>query len=159
MKDTMEMTIVKPRAKKQANKIYLGPDLMHYTIEGPPIPLKRAGRHGTVTYDSQKQIKYSAGIQLKFQHEGQALFDGPLKLEVTFFMPIPQHLQRTLKNLQPHSPHHVKPDVDNLVKFVLDVANTILYHDDALISIIHAQKVYSSVPRTEFSITRLEPCV
>lgn len=139
----------------------ISPFSAHYTIEGVPTPLARPRLGHTHTYDSQKQIKYSAGIQLVQQHLGQPLFTGPLTLDVIFFMPIPERLRRQFKGQEQsndlaYHPHHKKPDLDNLIKFVLDVANGTIITDDSLISTINARKVYSMIPRTEFSITRLE---
>ena len=51
--------------------------------------------------------------------------------------------------------HHFKPDLSNLIKFVEDLANGIIYKDDSQISCITACKVYSQYPRTEFTISSL----
>jgi len=127
----------------------------HYTIDGNPIPLARA-RHGKGrTWDSQKQVKFACGLQLKSQNFNQELFNCPLALDVTFFLPIPHRLPKRKKDLCHHSPHATIPDLSNLIKFIEDVATGILYKDDALIATITAKKVYSSVPRTELSLTKL----
>jgi Holliday junction resolvase RusA-like endonuclease len=128
----------------------------HYTIEGSPIPLKRPRFGVDHVYDSQKREKMGASLQLKSQHEYTMPFEGPLKVEITFFMPIP--LRRAKKDqIACYMPHHIKPDLDNLIKFVLDCANGIIICDDALVSSIVANKIYSRIARTELSITRLEP--
>lgn len=131
-------------------------DSAHYTIDSTPIPLKRPRFGLGKVYDSQKREKYGVQLQLKSQHEYGFPFDGPLKLEVTFFMPLPQRLRKKI-HTNSYPPHYTKPDIDNLLKFLLDCCNGIIFSDDALVSCIGAQKVYSEVPRTEFSITRLEP--
>ena len=131
-------------------------DSAYYTVDSIPLSLKRPRFGLGKVYDSQKREKYGVQLQLKSQHDYVLPFDGPLKLEVTFFMPLPQRLRRK-HHTGSYPPHHVKPDIDNLVKFILDCANGIIFCDDALISCLVAHKRYSEVPRTEFSITRLEP--
>jgi Holliday junction resolvase RusA-like endonuclease len=127
-----------------------------YTISGPPIPLKRPRFGLGHVFDSQKREKYGAGLQLKSQHEYVLPFDGPLKLEVTFFMPMPKRLAKK-NHVDGSAPHYIKPDIDNLLKFLLDAANNVIIKDDSLVSCVVANKIYSLCPRTELTITRLEP--
>jgi Holliday junction resolvase RusA-like endonuclease len=142
----------------ESKKENLGPSVMHYIVDGSPIPLARA-RHGNGnTYDSQKQLKYSVGIQLRQQQQDVPIFTGPICLEVIFFMPIPDRIQKKIRksaDAQRIAPHSCKPDLSNLIKFIEDVATGIIYKDDSLISKIVAHKVYSMIPRTEFSVTQM----
>ena len=48
--------------------------------------------------------------------------------------------------------HMVKPDVDNLQKFILDCMTGIIYKDDAQIIKITATKVYSATTRTAICV-------
>lgn len=125
-----------------------------YIIQGDPIPLARA-RHGNGrTWDPQKHLKLHWGLLLADQHKEQELFSGPLELDITFHMPIPKTSKKQTE-LMNGAPHHCRPDLDNLCKWVLDVCNTICYRDDALFTTIVARKVYSKEPRTEFTITQV----
>ncbi len=45
-----------------------------------------------------------------------------------------------------------KPDLDNLLKFYMDVMNEIAYLDDRLISEIHAKKIYSDNSGIEITL-------
>lgn len=124
-----------------------------YVIPGNPVPLARArlGRANKV-YDPQKNQKLMTCISIDSQHNGAELFTGPLHINITFFMPIPKSTsyKQALK-LQGTS-HQIKPDIDNLIKMVLDVcSNRLLYHDDCIISRITANKIYDITPRTEFT--------
>jgi Holliday junction resolvase RusA-like endonuclease len=51
--------------------------------------------------------------------------------------------------------HFYTPDTSNMVKYVEDVANGILYKDDCSIAKVIATKIYGE-PRTEFTITELK---
>lgn len=119
-----------------------------YVIDGDPIPLKRPRLSYRKVYDSQKNQKLLAGITMASQHGNDPIFDGPLEITITFYMYIPVLKRKQLLG----KPHAARCDLDNLIKYVLDAANGILYHDDAQIAVIHAKKVYDMHPRTEFLI-------
>lgn len=136
---------------------------MHYLVEGAPIPLARHRTANGHAYDSQKQLKYSVGIQLRQQHQDTPLFEGALHLEIIFFMPTPDRLRARVRKYiderqgeARNAPHFCKPDLSNLIKFIEDVATGIIYTDDSIIAKITATKIYSAVARTEFSITRID---
>ena len=42
-----------------------------------------------------------------------------------------------------------KPDIDNVMKIVLDALNGVAYKDDSRVVRVEAQKVYSDIPRLE----------
>ena len=123
--------------------------IFSFILDGNPIPLARH-RHGNGrTWDSQKQAKVAIGLQLvnQFKHEP---LTGPLKLDVTFFLPPPQKNKKIINTY-----HHYRPDLDNLIKMICDSANKILYKDDSQISVLNAQKKYSLKPRTELAISNI----
>jgi Holliday junction resolvase RusA-like endonuclease len=127
----------------------------HYTISGTPISLKRPRFGLGKVYDSQKREKFGVQMELKSQHDYISPFKGPLQLDVTFFMPLPQR-QAKKKHQESCLPHFIRPDIDNLLKWLLDNLNSVIIKDDAQICTVKAQKVYSKIARTELSITRLE---
>lgn len=124
---------------------------MKYVLVGNPVPLARP-RFGfrKNVYDAQYVEKANAQAQLIEQHLISPLFSGPLLLKISFFLAIPKRQPkcRPLSGLF----HSFRPDLSNLIKFVEDVSVGILYHDDALIAAIDAQKIYDNNPRTEFEI-------
>ena len=124
-----------------------------YVVMGDPVPLARAriGNKGRTMWDSQKQVKFGWGLQLQTQHEGRPLFMGPLHVEIDFYITPPQAGKKLIGKY-----HNIRPDLDNLIKFVLDVANKILYADDNCIASISCRKKYDSSPRTEIVITQLK---
>lgn len=95
----------------------------------------------------------SSSIYLQSQHNSLKLYDGPLHLDVTFYFPFPKNFPK-YKRI-PGTYKISKSDLSNLIKWVEDTANGILYHDDAIISSICAKKVYDIKPRTEFTIQSL----
>ncbi len=125
-------------------------DVIRYIIEGDPTPLARPRFGRGKVWDSQKQIRISYGIVLSMQHGNRPLYEGPLHLDVAFFMSFPQRRKKQASFF-----HTARPDLDNCLKFISDCANGILYVDDSAICSISATKVYDVVPRTEFSLIPL----
>ncbi|EHT8101755.1 RusA family crossover junction endodeoxyribonuclease, partial [Staphylococcus pseudintermedius] len=52
-------------------------------------------------------------------------------------------------------PHSIKPDIDNLLKTILDAGNNKLWTDDVLISDIRTFKKWDSTARTVLIIEEL----
>jgi len=80
-------------------------------------------------------------------------FDEPLAVMLYFDMPRPKGHYGTGRNagvLKASAPkeHTKKPDIDNLVKFVLDALHGVYWRDDSIITSIWAKKSYSEKPKT-----------
>lgn len=127
-----------------------------YVIKGDPIALARGRINGKKVYDSQKHLKFMAGIELVRQHDNAPFLTGPLHLDVTFFMAMPQKMNKTTRLKKDGAYHVYVPDLDNLVKFICDVSNGILFDDDSIVASISCKKVYGHEARTEFSLSKLE---
>jgi len=125
-----------------------------YILEGSPIPLARARYTGRRVWDSQKHLKLVTGIALANQHGDHPLYAGPIHMEIDFFMPMPQDPRKRKK--MDGNYHCYKPDIDNLIKFIADIANGILYNDDCIISSIISKKIYDEEPRTEITIREID---
>lgn len=80
--------------------------------------------------------------------------NAPLRLDAVFYMPIPKSANKGLRERMAgeRTMHTKKPDVDNLLKSVLDGCNGIAYKDDNQIAQIRATKVYSENPRIAVTI-------
>lgn len=116
-----------------------------YQLDIDPIAWKRAGRSGNRYYDQQLNEKDSIALLLKKQHGAkEELFSSSIGIEIMFFIKKPI---RT-KNTYPC----VKPDLDNLIKFILDTSNGILFTDDKIICEIYSRKEYDSFGHIEFTI-------
>jgi len=124
-----------------------------YIIPLKPISWKRVGLSGTRFYDQQVNDKIAYGLYLLKSHGNDDMFNNPIELDVTFYMTT---AQQKIKQIKKH--HASTPDLDNLIKLLLDaiVDTKTIVSDDKIISVIHAKKVYDSKPRTEFTIRELE---
>lgn len=124
-----------------------------YCIQLKPIAWKRAGinyeQHKV--YDQQTHDKVAFGLYLSQQHGSSVLFDKPISLDVTFLLPPPKSL--SVKNIPLY--HKGVPDIDNLVKFLLDACVGVIMKDDRIVCSLFAKKMYDKRPRTIFTITEL----
>jgi Holliday junction resolvase RusA-like endonuclease len=121
------------------------------TIPGAPISKKRPrfARRGkfVTTYNPQEseEGKFICLMQNQIKHDPiQA--GTPIYLILCFNMPIPASTTKKMRLLMPQ--HTKKPDLDNLIKFVKDCANGILWHDDSQVISVNAVKMYSEIPST-----------
>ena len=144
---------------------HIGEQMISIVIPGKPIAkhrprFARRGKH-VVTYSDQQEdeVKFISLAQLSVDEP----MSGPLKAQIEFYMPRPKSHYGTGKNsgiLKPNAPgyHTVKPDTDNLIKFVLDCLNGIAFHDDALIFSLYANKYYAQLgrERTVIAIAEME---
>ncbi len=128
-----------------------GTRIGRYLINGNPVALARARFGDGRVYDSQKNIKVITTITLQGQHNDAPFFEGPLSLNLSFYLPIVSARKIKLNTL----PHTQAPDLDNLIKYIADVASGILYKDDRTIACIVARKYYSTNPRTEIIISQI----
>jgi len=132
-----------------------------FTIPGEP---KGKGRprvenhHGkTVTRTPDDTIVYENLVKtVYYQQCKRAMFEKgtPLDVRITAYYSIPESASKKKKDLMEK---HVirpmkKPDVDNVVKVVLDSLNKIAYHDDAQVVDCMFRKFYSYQPRVVVTI-------
>jgi Holliday junction resolvase RusA-like endonuclease len=130
-------------------------------IKSPPQAQGRPrfctrGAHA-FAFDPHKDKKNWTKIQLAEQCE--ECLKCPLILCVTFYLPIPKSASKKKKVLMISNEikHTKKPDVDNLLKFILDAMNNIVFVDDSQIWNITTIKKYSEESRTEIDIHWFKP--
>ena len=135
---------------------------MKYTfmIPGNPVPLARArinpkaffNNTGCKMWDPQKELKLITAIHLRNQFEGLRPLIGSLHLTAIFYMPISKSKSKKRQEEMQGSYHIARPDLDNMLKWICDCANGILYTDDSVVASVFVQKIYDHEPRTEFSL-------
>ena len=72
----------------------------------------------------------------------------PTKITITFTMPRPKTVKRALPS--------VAPDLDKLIRAVLDGLTGVAYEDDGQVVQIHAQKLYGASVGAEIRLETLE---
>lgn len=119
---------------------------VHINVIGKPEPqgskrtfLRPNGKVGMV--DDAGGLKgwrdaiAQAGRDWQEDHR-QALLDGPLAVNITFRLVKPKSSPK--RRLFPDT----KPDLDKLVRAVLDAVTDVLIKDDARVCVLHARKVF-----------------
>lgn len=88
-------------------------------------------------YTPDKTQLAEDNIKIYLRAHNAHRFDGPLEVALKFSFKKPKSApaDRTFPS--------VKPDIDNLVKLVLDSSNGILWNDDAQVVDLHVYKRYS----------------
>ena len=136
------------------------------TIPGNPIAKARPrfARVGKFvkTYNIQDTEEGKFRWELLRQVLPHRTGEGPIaragtgvRLTCRFFMPIPASASKKQRILMEGCAvdHTKKPDLDNLIKFVKDCANGILWNDDSQVFYITASKAYHPSPATEITIS------
>ncbi|PCF86370.1 RusA family crossover junction endodeoxyribonuclease [Staphylococcus intermedius] len=83
------------------------------------------------------------------------LIDKPIRLTVEFYFKSSKSWSKYKKESHIGQPHSIKPDIDNLLKTILDAGNDKLWTDDVLISEIRTFKKWDSTARTVLIIEEL----
>jgi Holliday junction resolvase RusA-like endonuclease len=122
-----------------------------------PIPQKRhrnARRNGkTFQYDPSSKDKAHFKKLVSSLYSGDILMD-PVSVSIIFGFSRPKSHYGSGKNsgkLKSGVETYVKrrPDIDNLLKFVFDSCNGLLWHDDSLICEVQTRKIYTETPFIE----------
>lgn len=136
-----------------------------FTVPSVPVPQPRQ-RH-SIYRDSRGQLRqknytpvthpvnaFKAMVQIAAAEAGiGSPIDGPVGLSVLFVLPRPQSLKQG-----PRVRHDKRPDMDNLLKSLLDALNHVAWRDDSRISLLSGGKCYASSteqPHVEVEIEEL----
>lgn len=133
--------------------------VIHIVVNGPPVGkgrprfVRSTGRAYTPTKTANYEaILASASMSAMGR---RAPLEGPLRVVVTAFMPIPSSWSK--KKVAAAIEGIVRPgrpDVDNTLK-LLDAMNGIVWRDDAQIADARVCKLYDTDPRLEIEVSPL----
>ena len=140
--------------------------MVEFIVLGNPIALKRHRHYKFGTYDPSKKDKENFYLKA-FRHRPIKALGGRVFADIKFYMQRPKSHYRTgkfqhlLKDNAPNYYHSKKPDIDNLIKFVLDTiqGRDRFILDDSMVCSLKAEKIYTSnneEPRTEVKLFELE---
>lgn len=135
---------------------------MEFKIEipGAPVPKGRPRVCKYGTYTPKKTIDAEKHIQECWDVKYGNLIptDKPLAVQIAFYMPIPKNTpKKTVKEILLGNVQHTKkPDLDNMIKTVLDALNKAAYKDDGQIWMLSVKKEYSETPKTVVWVQEVE---
>lgn len=130
---------------------------MNYTFEIPGAPVAKGRPRMTRSghaYTPRQTRDYEAWVRLCWRHAGQPMSLQPLQIRLEFYLPIPKSFRKKQREaalagvLLPAK----KPDIDNLVKAVLDGLNGLAYQDDKQIVALEAAKGYGAAPLVQVTL-------
>ena len=111
---------------------------------GSPRPRFRNTGRFVQTYMPTSYTKHKDFIREQMPN---ALLDGELKVTLSFHFKPPKSWSDRKKLLAIGQYKRTKPDIDNLIKTVLDAANKKVWQDDNQIVEISSLKQYAEVPK------------
>ena len=122
---------------------------MTFTIEGQPQGKGRPRftKNGHA-FTPQATKDYENLIAESFKAAGGELFDGYVCVNISAFYKIPKATTKENRGLieRGYIKPAVKPDIDNVIKAVLDGLNGVAYHDDNQVIKVTAEKHYADEP-------------
>ena len=104
---------------------------------------------GVRAVDPPKSRIYKETLQqMAKMAKPQMITDTPLNIVLQFVLPVPSSWskKKQAKALAGEIVPQGKPDLDNLIKAVLDAMNDIVWEDDSAIVEVAANKVYGDTP-------------
>lgn len=129
------------------------------TIPGTPVSKGRPRIGKSGMYTPEKTVNYESLVKHCYVEQGEGRkLEGPLKMEVDLYFPIPKsYSQKQIELLKVQDMAHMKkPDASNCLKSIEDALNGFAYDDDCQIVEVHVTKKYTlEDPRAEVRIKEL----
>lgn len=121
---------------------------LDFTVKGQPVPQgsMRAFNNRIVHVNAKPLNLWRRTVRDAYRG---SLFDGPVMVSMVFTLP----RGRTVRRARPF----VKPDLDKLVRAILDALTGAAFHDDAQVTSITARKEYGPSPGVRIKVVSDEP--
>lgn len=127
------------------------------TFHADPVALGRPRMSRWGAYTPKKSVEYQKDMLADIQIDHEPI-TGPIKVSMTFCHKRPGRLNRK-KDTVARIPKTTKPDIDNMIKMVLDVLTKAeAWNDDNQVVCVHAEDWYCSKeeePHTQWRIYTL----
>lgn len=117
------------------------------------------GGHASIYKASEQRQSEEQLMQLLEKYKPEKPMEGALSIIIKAFLPIPSSKPEWLKKASNECLIYpiVRPDIDNLIKFSLDIMGAMCYfNDDSQVVKIIAEKYYSVSPRWEISLKEIK---
>lgn len=127
--------------------------------QGKARPRFRSCGKFVQTYTPKNTMKYETQIKNEYYlQDGRYYNEEPLCIIIVAYYEIPKSWSKKKRDLAfcNQLKPMVKPDLDNVIKVVLDALNKVAYADDKQICRIVAEKKYSIMPRLEIELKEMK---
>lgn len=110
--------------------------MINFFVDGLPVPQgsMKVINGRAIHHKGSELAAWRSAVALAARHKGARPSPDPIYIHLKFFLPKP----RTVKRVYPT----VSPDLDKLIRAVLDGLTAIAYIDDAQVVSIVAEKAY-----------------
>lgn len=137
---------------------------MKFFVDGVPIPqgsmsaFIRGARAVVIDQKSPRLKPWRQMVNVKARDYFPAPLEGAVEASLEFFLPHPRyHYTKTgAKSSRYRIYPPVKPDLDKLVRAVLDGLTGVAFRDDAQVVTIQASKTYGIRPGVQISIRSIK---
>jgi Holliday junction resolvase RusA-like endonuclease len=129
-----------------------------FTIPGDPKGWARTRSNNGQYFTAPEMRAYQNNIRWLAKAAGVREIDGPVSVVVVAHYRIPASATRARRAamLALDEMPTKKPDIDNVVKNVLDALNGLAWKDDAQVVRLSVSKVWSDDPRTEIDVEKFK---
>jgi Holliday junction resolvase RusA-like endonuclease len=120
--------------------------VINFFVDGLPVPQgSMKVINGRVIHNKGSELAaWRSAVALTARQYGARPLTDPIEIRIKFYMPKP----RTVKRQYPS----VAPDLDKLIRAVLDGLTAIAYVDDGQVVLIAAQKAYGERIGAEITV-------
>ncbi|MCM1059426.1 MAG: RusA family crossover junction endodeoxyribonuclease [Eubacterium sp.] len=133
--------------------------MIYFTVMGKPQGKARPrfDSRRKITYTPEKTKSYETLVRTSYrtQCRNELPLSGAVKAEIIAYFPIPKSAKKAECEAMEAGAKKptVKPDMDNIIKAILDALNGYAYKDDAAVVKVIAEKRYAAVPRVTVKLT------
>ena len=120
--------------------------MISFRVDGVPVPQgsMRVYNGNIVHSQGAALATWRSAVAIAAKQAGCVPLPGSVRLDLLFGMPKPRTVKRTFPS--------VAPDLDKLIRAVLDALTAIAYLDDGQVIDINASKVYALTPFCEVTV-------
>lgn len=124
---------------------------LKFEIEGKPQPKERPRVTKYHTYTPSKTESYEKLVAWTYKLFGGMELHGAIEFELI----VHYKIAKSNKKVKLNDYHTYRPDLDNVIKTVLDGLGKVAYKNDSQISSIKAKKIWDTKDFIEIKITEI----
>ena len=132
-----------------------------FIVEDGQDPVAKARprwSHGRV-YTPSRTVNAENMIRKKWKEAGGEMIHGPVAVTISFQLQTPKSWSQAKKIMAQDREilPLKKPDIDNILKIIMDGLNGVAYHDDKQVVEATIRKRFDSEPRVEVTLKEVAP--
>lgn len=132
---------------------------INFTVPGKPHGKDRPRftKHGGA-YSTDTTVKYELLVGTMYRSAGGREIEKgiPIQVHISAVYPIPKKSKLQMQMMRDNQIRPTgKPDIDNVVKIILDGLNRCAWHDDSQVVDVSAEKLYGDTPCVNVTVEML----